>query len=102
MISSDFNHDGLISFIDCHLSYTLSYVNISIYTRLWVTALGYSGFTFEVPTSTFYRFAIKELKIIIRAFKLVATSFFIFFSNSSVIIPVEQISNKPKDVTSII
>ena len=42
--------------------------------------VGLFRITFEVPTSTSYRFAIKELKMIIRAFKLDATSFLIFFS----------------------
>ena len=54
-------------------------MHISAHIRLWVMALGYSGFTFEVPTSTSYRFAIKELKMIIRAFKLDATVFLIIF-----------------------
>jgi hypothetical protein len=42
--SSDFNHGGLISLTECHLSHTPSYVNVSTYTRLWDMALDYSGF----------------------------------------------------------
>jgi len=43
MTSSDFNHDGLTSLTECHQSYTPSYIGISTYTRLRVTALDYSG-----------------------------------------------------------
>jgi len=43
MVSSDINHSGFM-LISYHLPYTPSYINVSIYTRLWDTALDYSVF----------------------------------------------------------
>jgi len=42
MTSSDLTHSGLMP-TGYHQSYTPSYINVSIYTRLWGTALDYSG-----------------------------------------------------------
>ena len=43
MISSDLTHSGFTPLTGHHQSYTPSYVNVSIYTRLRDTALDYSG-----------------------------------------------------------
>jgi hypothetical protein len=43
MISSDITHGSLTSLKEGYQSYILSYVSVSTYTRLWDTALDYSG-----------------------------------------------------------
>ena len=43
MTSSDFTHSGFTPLTGYHQSYTPSYIDVSIYTRLRVTALDYSG-----------------------------------------------------------